>query len=179
MRSLKELKQDILSDDWKTALAASDALAQIGGKAALDILLPLLSSPASWTRNAAALGLRDIGDNAAVEPLVHAISALGPQDDRGTLVYALQSLDCSRQFRFLFDLTLCDVFELQNHALAILKEQEFQYAQADITEAQDKLDIYGRRKDRPAGTDLLIRDLQVLLDHLRTEDSDTLQQCPA
>ena len=66
MKSLEKLRNDILSDDWEVALAASDALAQLGGEEALNVLIPLLSSESSGVRNGAALALREIKDNRVV-----------------------------------------------------------------------------------------------------------------
>ena len=169
MGSLAQLEQDIQSDDWATALAASDALAAIGGADVLEILIPLLSSPSRWTRNAAALALREIGDNAAREPLIRAIADPLTQEDRGALVRALQPLDCSDYLRLLFHLALTGTFEVQNHALHILYDQVFWYTQNDLVEMQAELETYAQRQGRRPDTDLLINDLAALLDDLRQQ----------
>ena len=73
---------------------------------------------------------RGIGDNAAREPHIRAMTDPLTHADRGTLVRALQPLDCSGCLRFFVQLTLTDTFEVQNHALQILYEQEFWYTQS-------------------------------------------------
>ena len=164
-----QLQHDMQSDDWATARRAADALAELGGADAVTILIPCLASPSPVTRNAAAIALRDIGDNAAREPLIRAITDPLTQGDRGTLVRALQTLDCSACLRFLFQLALTETFEVQNHALQILYEQEFWYTREDLVEMEAELEGYAQREDRPPDTDLLIKDLAALLDDLRQQ----------
>jgi HEAT repeat protein len=173
VRLFDQLKEDLQSDDWSTALTASDQLARIGGPEALTVLIPLLSSPSRLTRNAVALALRDIGDNAAREPLIQAIAAPLSHDDRGTLVYALETLDCRDYLRFLFHLTLTGNFEVQSHALHILHEQEFAYTRGDLIEMQVELDSYALRKDRPLNSEVLIDELVTLLKDLCNPAQET------
>ncbi len=167
-KSLTHLQQAIQSDDWETARSAADALAEYGS-AAVPVLLPLLQSESGQTRNAIALALRDIADNTAVEPLVQAIRNPATAGNRGTLVYALETHDCSDYFLFLFNLTLNDTFEVQNHALTILYQQQFWYTLADLDTAQTQLAAYIQRQDRPVESEVLITDLQALLADLRQQ----------
>lgn len=145
-QSLHELHDQLLSDEWQTAVTAADALAELGS-AALPVLLPLLASPSAQTRDAVALALRDIGDNAALEPLVAAIRSPATTDHRGTLVYALETHDCRDYFLFLFDLALSDTFEVQDRALTILHAQQFVHNFAELDTAQAHLDSYTGRLD--------------------------------
>ena len=69
------------------------------------------------TRKTAAVALRAIGDNAAREPRIRAMTDPLTHADRGMIVRALQPLDYSGCLRFLVQLTLTDTFEVQNHAL--------------------------------------------------------------
>ncbi len=165
-KSLTDLQQEIQSDDWEAARSAADALADYGA-VALPVLLPLLRSESAHTRSAVALALRAIADDTAVEPLVQAIRDPLPAGRRGTLVYALETHDCSAYFPFLFELVLSDTFEVQNHALTLLHEQQFWYDMSDLEIAQAQLEAYIRRQDRAAGTDVLIAELQALLADLR------------
>lgn len=82
------------------------------------------------TRKTAAVALCAIGDNAAREPRIRAMTDPLTHADRGTIVRALQPLDYSGCLRFLVQLTLTDTCEVQNHALQILYEQEFWYTQS-------------------------------------------------
>ncbi len=167
--SLDCLYQQLLSDDDSLVLAAARTIAAVDRAAACDRLIPFLTSPKRLTRTAAALALRDLADTTTVEPLIAAIKQLQPYEGRETLVYALQTVDCSAHFRFLFSLALNGTYVEQNHALDILFEQEFWYTLDDLTEAQAELDAYAARSDRPADTQLLIDDLAELLDDLREQ----------
>jgi HEAT repeat protein len=105
---------------WVTALASSD---------------PKM-------RNIAASHLRELGDDAAVDPLLTAAKLPANANNRGSLVYALQTLDCSRQFTRLFDLALTGNYEVQCHALTILDEQPMKPSHAELAAAQAKLDAF-------------------------------------
>lgn len=92
--------------------------------------------------NVAALDLRDLAESGVsvpAEPFLAAISVPVNRDNRGTLVNALQMVDCSDCFAPLFDLALDGNYECQAHALAILEEQEFRVTPGLLDEAERKL----------------------------------------
>jgi hypothetical protein len=169
MERLTELHEAIQSGDWNMAIAASAELVEIGGPDVLALLIRLLQSPSHRTRNAAACGLRDIADNAALEPLKAAVLDPKLKGYNGTLMYALETLDCSRELRFLFSVALAQDFEVQNHALTILSQQQFWYTANDLKEMQLELDAFAGRTDRRPETDILINDLRGLLDDLHRD----------
>ncbi len=107
-----------------------------------ESLLPLLASPEPAIRHEAALKLRDLGNNAAVEPLFAAIINPANVNHRGTLVYALQTLDCSNYFSQLFDLALFGGYEVQCGALTILEEQTMRTSLTELKDAETKLSTY-------------------------------------
>ena len=109
---------------------------------ALAGLVSRLSSSDPFIRNGAALDLRDLaesGTSVPVEPFLAAISDLANRDNRGTLVYALQMMDCTECFASLFDLALHGNFECQNHALTILEEQAIRVTPGLLREAEQRL----------------------------------------
>ena len=163
---LNLLLQAIESTDWPTARSASEALAAYGD-ASLPGLLPLLTSLSATTRHAVALALREIADERSVKPLLDAIRDPVTTGTRGGLVWALQTHTCEDHFLFLFNLALTDTYEVQNHVLTIISEQEFWYELEDLDMAQIQLDLYARCQHRDQGTDLLINELQILLTDLR------------
>lgn len=169
LQSLEQLYEQLLSDDGSLALDAAQAIAAADPAAARDRLVPFLTSSKRLARNAAALALRDLADDTTVEPLIAAIQQLHPYEDRETLAYALQTVDCSAHLRFLFTLVLNGTYVEQNHALDILFDQEFWYTQEDLTEMHTELDAYAARTDRPPDTQLLIDDLANLLADLREQ----------
>lgn len=160
--------QSIQSDTWIVAWSAAYEIATYGRKA-LPALIPLLSVASARTRNTVALALREIADEAAVEPLVQAIRSPLTAGSRGCLVYALQTHPCEEYFLFLFNLTLTDTYEVQNHALTILAKQTFWYDLEDLDCAQKQLDQYASSQDRDPDTDGLIGDLSTLLADLRDQ----------
>ena len=95
------------------------------GKNRINELIEKLKSRDPDVRNSSALELREIGDNSAVEPLLVEIFNPDNTNNRSTLVYALESLDCSRYFWEIFQLALSTKADVQMSALAILFEQEF------------------------------------------------------
>lgn len=108
----------------------------------LETLLPLLASSDPAVRDKAALALHDLGDSAAVAPLLKAISEPANANHRGTLVYALQALDCTKHFLPLFDLALSGSYEVQCHALTILGEQAMQVTTSELKDAEAQLHAY-------------------------------------
>ncbi len=144
-RVLSELIRDLQSDDREIAEAASQILEARRDATVVDHLVELLRSPHGQIRNRTALVLRKIGDNRAIEPLMTAIQLRANKNNNGTLIYALQTLDCQHLFSFLFDLVIDGNYEVECMALAILKEQEFEVTPAMLAEAKHKLDEYSLR----------------------------------
>lgn len=136
--AIERYKIEILSDDAKIALNASDKLAEIGGQEVLDFLISLLESDNVHLRNLAALALREIGDNQALEPLLKSINKDGKKNHRGTMVYALQTLDCSCKLPELFDLLFYGRFEVKMGVTTILDEQVFDFTQQDLINIKHK-----------------------------------------
>lgn len=130
---MEKLREEILLKVWQKAKEAGNKLAAIRGQEVIDFLIDLLNSDEPRIRNIAALALRDIGDNQAVEPLYKAIFRKENENNRGTLVYALQTLDCSDKLTELFDLLFYGNFEVKMGASTILDEQEFEFTREDIT----------------------------------------------
>ncbi len=137
-QDLVTIKADFFSPDPKVATAASDKLGELGGDEVIAFLIPILESENAWLRNSAALALRDIGDNRAVEPLFHAIQKPENANNRGTLVYALEELDCSQKLPELFDILFYARYEAKMSAATVLDEQIFEFSAEDLHEIQRK-----------------------------------------
>jgi hypothetical protein len=119
--------------------------AMASGPPVIEELVPRLASSDPSIRNGAALNLRDLAESGVsvpVEPFLSAISDPANHDNRGTLVYAIQMLDCTGYFAQIFDLTLHGNFECQNHALAILDEQAMRLTPEMLREAGEKLSVF-------------------------------------
>lgn len=133
---VNRLKQKMLSDDWDSVCEASGELGEIDGDDVIDFLIPLLERDHSGygIRERAALALRDTGDDRALAPLLNSIFKKENQGQNGTMVYALQTMDCSNHIRKIFDLLFHGNYEAYCGVLMILDEQEFIYSNEDISE---------------------------------------------
>lgn len=134
------MNEDILSQNWDEILLASDELAEIGGEEVVTFLVSLLSSENPLTRNGAALALRKIGDSSALDPLLTAIFKKENHGYNGTMVYALESLDCSKKLKEIFKILFYETFESKMSAYSILCEQEFEFTEDDLLAIQQMWD---------------------------------------
>ena len=145
---VEQAKNDILSSDWKVQSNAADVLAKNRSKAVTEFLISLLGSDEPQIRNVAALAIRDIGDNNAVEPLFSAIFKKDNFRSAGTLVYALQTLDCGRKFKELFEILFYHNYEPKAMAFMILKNQEFEFTTRDILDVKAEWDNIKIHKEK-------------------------------
>jgi HEAT repeat protein len=109
-----------------------------------EALLSSLESSDPAIRHDAAIELRDLGNNLAIEPLFKAIHKPENKNYRGTLVYALGGLDCSSHFLQIFDLALAESYEVRWGALTILNDQRFFVNIEVLNDAKAKLDRFSR-----------------------------------
>ena len=128
---LEVLIEKIQVASWQEKLQASDQIVKDFGKHATDSLTGLLHEKDASVRNAAAITLREIGDNTAVKPLIEAIKAPANRDNRSTLVYALQTLDCKEHFLDIVELLLGNA-EVRMSAMTIFVEQGFLISDEDL-----------------------------------------------
>lgn len=139
-QEIEKLKTDIFSDDWDKMKESSNRLFEIGGQENIDYLLGLLDQPNSLVRNAVALTFKENRFNDALDPLLKSITKEENKNARGTMVYALQTLNCSNKLKELFDIlfTATKNVEVQSGILTVLDEQEFEFTKNDLIEIQEK-----------------------------------------
>jgi HEAT repeat protein len=135
---LDHLKQEILSQEWERMRAAGYRLAEIGGDEAVQFLIPLLKSEDPLLRNCVALSLKDIKDNKAIDPLLEAIFKKENHNYNGTLVFALEALDCSQKLKEIFKILFYESYESKISAYAILSEQVFEFTEEDLLEVNSR-----------------------------------------
>jgi HEAT repeat protein len=82
-------------------------------------------------RNIIALALADIGEQRALEPLISLIKSKRTERCRGTLVYALQSLDCASILVDLVDLVINGGFEVSCEAFYAIESIRTAYSSKD------------------------------------------------
>ena len=138
---LKQLKLAVFSADWNEAQNACDRLFHFGGRfnktgrrKCRRLLIELLDQENSRARNAVAMTFRINRFNAAVGPLFRAITKPENSRYRGTLVYALEKLNCRHHlgelFRILFG--AAGNWEVQASTLNILEEQTFEFTRNEL-----------------------------------------------
>jgi hypothetical protein len=73
-------------------------------------------------RNKLAILLSDFGKELAIIPIIKMIKDPRTKGNRGTLLYALEELDCSLYLDFLFSLMIEDNFEVSRQAYLIIEK---------------------------------------------------------
>ncbi|MCZ8023641.1 MAG: hypothetical protein O9294_17890 [Cytophagales bacterium] len=137
-KEIEKLKANIFSGDWDKMKESSNRLFEIGSQEDIDYLLSLLDQPNSLVRNAVSLTFMDYKFNDALDPLLKSIAKHENRNDRGTMVYALQKLDCRSKLKELFNILFTSPknLEVQSGILQILDEQEFEFTKYDLIEIQ-------------------------------------------
>jgi hypothetical protein len=136
----EQLKKDVFSDDWELVKSSAYRLGQIGGDEVVDFLISLIALDNSSIRNRAALALKEIKDNRALEPLLTAIFKKENHNYNGTMVYALEPLDCSHKLKEIFKILFYETYESKVSAYDILCEQIFEFTTDDLYEIQKMWD---------------------------------------
>jgi hypothetical protein len=145
---IQQLKIDLYSDNHKTALLASDELVKIGGQDIISFFISLLDKENCNARNMAALGLHDLADNQALEPLLTAINKPSNQNSNGTMAYALDGLDCSEKLNEIFDLLFYGDAEVKMAATLILNNQDFCFTSEELNNIQTKWRDINKHPDK-------------------------------
>lgn len=112
----------------------------MGGEEVFHFFIELLTLDNSHNiiRNVAALRLKEIGDNRAIEPLLRAVLKTENINFNGTLVYALSGFDCSQKLVTLFDILFYHGYEAKVMASGVIGEQIFEFSREDILEIKSK-----------------------------------------
>ena len=140
LNKIERFKAELYSVDHKVALQASDELVKIGGQDILELFISLLDHENSEIRDIAALSLHDIANNQALEPLLIAIKKSANNNSNGTMAYALETLDCSRKLKEIFDMLFFGDAEVKMAATSILRDQDFYFNSDDLKDINAKWD---------------------------------------
>jgi HEAT repeat protein len=132
IEEIEQLKKNMFSSDWELVKSSADKLGEIGGDEITDFLISLLDLDDSGIRDRAALAIEQIGDNKAVEPLFKSI--FKNHNYNGTMVFALESLDCSKHLKDIFRILFSEAYESKMSAIAILDTQTFDFTSQDLLE---------------------------------------------
>lgn len=138
---VEHLKSAVMSEDWHEAKDACQRLFHFGGRfnrtgrrKCRRFLIALLYQENPRARNAAAMTFRINRFNTAVVPLFHAIIKPENSRYRGTLVYALEKLNCIYHLGELFSILFgaAGNWEVQASILNILEEQIFEFTKDEL-----------------------------------------------
>ncbi len=135
IEDIEQLKKNIFSDDWELVKKSADKLGDLGGDDITDFLISLLDLDDSGIRNRAALALEQIKDNKAIEPLFKSI--FKNHNYNGTMVFALESLDCSKHLKDIFKILFFESYEAKMSAMAILDTQIFEFTSQDLMDIKE------------------------------------------
>ena len=157
--SLHSLRNVLESENWEAACGAAQMLGSLSTQEAHQVLIEALGSASALTRNSAALAIRDRKLQKAVPALIQAILNPANVNHRGTLVYALEVMDCCELFPFLFRLALEGNYECRIIALGILWDKGFYVSDDELNEAElllaEHLNASMAAKDTALYVDLL------------------------
>ncbi len=110
------------SNNRDLVVEAAHALGDIGDRRSVKILIDLLQKTSDPViRNAAAIGLRELGDERALSPIVSLINDPKTEGYRGTLIYALEGFDCGRLLAFLVEQVITGNFEVSHQAFSVIE----------------------------------------------------------
>lgn len=122
---VNELLGALCSDDKDAVRRAAHALGDRGVKEAFAPLLALMiATPSATVRNACAIGLRELADARAVPALVALIRDPRNEHNRGTLVYALETMNPLDELPLLCELVATGGFEVRHTAMGVIDSLE-------------------------------------------------------
>ena len=85
------------------------------------LLVELLDSPNPFIRDAAAMSLGDLQANEVVPKIIDLIQLPENENNRGSLIYALQSFDVKDYFLLFTDLIISGNFEVREMAIELIE----------------------------------------------------------
>ncbi len=122
MSALDTLRHQVHDADLDGKIKAARALGESGDAEAFPVLINLLDTADNpRIRNAAAIGLRDLADNRALPFLLAQIKEPKNVDHRGTLVYALETLDARSALVDLVELIGSGDYEVATMAIRVIE----------------------------------------------------------
>jgi HEAT repeats len=121
-RSYDDYIDQLYSDNRDMVIKAAHALGDIGDRRAVPILIEMLQKTLEPAiRNAAAVGLRELGDERALHPIISLINDPKTESNRGTLIYALEGFNCRHLLPFLVELVITGNFEVSHQAFSVIE----------------------------------------------------------
>lgn len=164
-RLAARLARTDLDDDQ--LVEAAHALGDLGEPRGAPILIRLLDTAnSSAVRNAAAIGLRELRDNRALPALLRQITDPRNAADRGTFIYALETLDARPALLELAHAMCQGHYEVMAMALRVIEDLPGPLPLAVKQEAMETLRLcLHERTHEPWRREMLARALEHLDSH--------------
>src|SRR4051812_29156903 len=118
---IQELINDIKSTDEDIARAAIFKAGEKKINEVKPLLMELLDSPNPFIRDAAAMSLGDLQANEVVPKIIDLIQRPENENNRGSLIYALQGFDVKDFFLLFTDLVISGNFEVREMAIDLIE----------------------------------------------------------
>ena len=128
---MQDLFEKFNSSDFELSQNAADEIARRNTREGNEFLIKQLSSNDNLKRNTSALGMSESRNEFFKEPLLQRILELGTKEDIGTLVYALESFDCSDLLVEIIKLHVNGSDEVKMGTSTILLEQKFKISEQE------------------------------------------------
>ncbi|WP_377520240.1 HEAT repeat domain-containing protein [Priestia megaterium] len=161
---LDNLKKELNNGDLESAL---DTIERIGlmqdHKTVPTLINYLVSTSNNVLRDALAIALADIGDYQAVEPLIRLLKNPKTLKSRGTLLYALESFNCSDYAELITELLFEDNFEVSRQAFILLEAQMLHISNDVKIKCIKK--IKQELKENPAKVQFLTESIDLFLEN--------------
>lgn len=138
---LSLLEKNLAKNNIDGAIVIIEQLGAKKSVESLPVLIKILSETDDTVlRNAIALALSDIGDVSAVKPLIILIEDPKTNGKRGTLLYALQSFDCSQYIDLFIKLLLEDSFEASRESFILIEKNMNKLSEIEKQKYKEKIE---------------------------------------
>jgi len=146
---LSELEEKIINNNIEEAKKLIKEIGYRKNVKAVPLLIRyLLDTDNNVLRNAIAIALSDIGSIEAIEPLISMLRHPKTIGARGTLLYALESFDCSDYAEQITDFLSEDSFEVSRQSLilleSIMNNFSIEVKQKCTKKIQDKIEFLSK-----------------------------------
>lgn len=142
---LKELKEKVKSNQIEEAVKLIKQLKKEDEEVIKYLISLIKSTEDSQLRNMGAIALADMNVTEAVDTIILLLKDEKTINNRGTLVYALQSFDCSEHIEFITKLFIEDNYEVSQESLSIMKSNELSITRkqkrACLNEIKNKIEF--------------------------------------
>ena len=153
------LKQALKNNDVNRSIEIIEEIGENKCQEAIPLLIECLETTDNkLLRNSIAIALGDIGSTIAIKPIINALQDAKTLGARGTLLYALESFDCSPYIELLVEFLINGNFEESRQSLILIESMNSTVSpenvkrcisklQKNIERLEDKIDFLSESVD--------------------------------